>query len=60
MIGAKLATYLVAGLVLGAVCIALALAVGAPWLSPGTYRRPRRQQHDAIIVGGIIAPGSGA
>jgi ABC-2 type transport system permease protein len=58
VIGAKLVTYLVFGLLLGAVCIALALAVGAPWLSARNIPVDLGANSTVrIIIGGIIASG---
>jgi ABC-2 type transport system permease protein len=58
VIAAKLVTYLVTGLVLGALCIGLALAVAAPWLSArGVTVDLGANSTIRIIIGGIIASG---
>jgi ABC-2 type transport system permease protein len=58
VITAKLITYLVYGLILGAACIALALAVGAPWLSArGVEVDLGANSTIRIIIGGVIATG---
>jgi hypothetical protein len=58
VIGSKLLVYLVAGLVMGALCVALALAVGTPWLSArGIDVDLGANSTVRIIVGGIVAAG---
>ena len=58
VIGAKLLTYFVAGLLLGAVAVAVSVAVAAPWLSARGFTVELGSDNAVrIIVGGIIASG---
>jgi hypothetical protein len=58
VIGAKLLTYFVAGVLLGVVAIAVAVAVAAPWLSARGFTVELGSDNAVrIMVGGIIASG---
>ena len=58
VIGAKLLTYFVAGLLLGVVAVAVSVAVAAPWLSARGFTVDLGSDNAVrIIVGGIIASG---
>lgn len=58
VVTAKLLTYLVTGLIIGALCIAATIAVAAPWLSAKGFTIDLGSDSTVrIIVGGIIASG---
>jgi ABC-2 type transport system permease protein len=58
VVAAKLVTYLVTGLVLGALCLAAAVALATPWLNArGFDVDPGASTTIRILVGGVIASG---
>lgn len=58
VIGAKMITYLVTGLVLGAVAVLTSIVIAAPWLSArGVDTDLGSEDVVRIIIGGIIASG---
>ncbi len=58
VVGAKLLTYLVTGLLLGALCVAATIAVAAPWLDARGFTVDLGSDTTVrIIVGGIVASG---
>lgn len=58
VVTAKLVTYLVTGLVLGALCVAATIAIAAPWLSARGFDIDLGSESTIrIIIGGIIASG---
>jgi hypothetical protein len=58
VIGAKLLTYFVAGLLLGVVAVGVAVAVAAPWLSARGFEVNLGSDNAVrIMVGGIVASG---
>lgn len=58
VVGAKLLTYLVTGLIIGALCVAVTVAIAAPWLSARGFQVDVGSESTIrIIVGGIVASG---
>ena len=58
VVTAKLLTYLVTGLIIGALCIAATIAIAAPWLSAKGFSIDLGSESTIrIIIGGIIASG---